>query len=206
VIRVLILVLLVSICSMLPALTFAQKVSTTSDAKYSFSEHKRYAWRECRLETRQNPDTNRVMNAKIVDSVNRLLTSRGFQEVQENPDLYVYYDGGGNINVGVGGADPLAISSRAPNDPTPTYGLGQGPTLAPSTWLIVKGQVVFHLVDANTKSLCGNPAIARLSVTLIKPCGIWTPRSLNWSQSPSKAFPQKQKSDHGTRHPIATPK
>ena len=150
-IRVLILVLLVSICSMLPALTFAQKVSTTSDAKYSFSEHKRYAWRECRLETRQNPDTNRVMNAKIVDSVNRLLTSRGFQEVQENPDLYVYYDGGGNINVGVGGADPLAISSRAPNDPTPTYGLGQGPTLAPSTWLIVKGQVVFHLVDANTK-------------------------------------------------------
>jgi len=129
----------------------AQKVSVNSDANYNFSEHKRYAWRDNRLQTRQNPDTNKVMDLKIVNSVNRLLASKGFTEVKENPDFYVHYDAGGNSNIGVGGADAINMSSGAPNDPTPTYGMGQGPMLTPSTWLITKGQIEFHMVDAKSK-------------------------------------------------------
>jgi len=140
------------VCAVLYApSTGAQKVSITADPNYSFSEHKRYAWRENRLQTRQNPDTNQVMDTKIVNSVNRLLASKGFVEVKENPDFYLHYDAGGQADIGVGGTDPLNTNSGSPSDAAPTYGLGQGPNLAPSTWLTLKGQIVFHLVDANTK-------------------------------------------------------
>ena len=144
--------LLLSACAVLSAAPArAQKVSTTTDPSYNFSEHKRYAWRENRLQTRQNPDTNQVMDIKIVNSVNRLLASKGFVEVKENPDFYLHYDAGGQANIGVGGAGALNTNSGSPSDPTPTYCLGQGPTLTPSTWLTVKGQIVFHMVEANTK-------------------------------------------------------
>ena len=65
----------------------AQKVTTTGDDKYSFSDHKHYAWRENRLMTRQNPDTNEVMDLKIVKAVNQLLAAKGFVEVKEKPDF-----------------------------------------------------------------------------------------------------------------------
>src|SRR5664279_6521830 len=91
--------LFVLVCGLcVSQLTYAQKVSTTLDDKYSFSDHKRYAWRENRLTTRQNPDTNEVMDLKIVKNVNQLLAARGFVEVKERPDFYVYYDGGGDVN------------------------------------------------------------------------------------------------------------
>jgi len=140
------------VCAMLSGTaTKAQKVSNLADGSYDFSQHRKYAWRENRLVTRQNPDTNKVMDLKIVKNVNAQLAEKGFVEVQENPDFYVYYDAGGNQNMGVGGADALNSNSGAPNDPAPTYGLGQGPMLTPSTWLIVKGQIAFHIVDAKTK-------------------------------------------------------
>jgi Domain of unknown function (DUF4136) len=132
----------------------AQKISTKLDDKYSFSEHKRYAWRENRLLTRQHPDTNEVMDLKIVKAVNRLLAAKGFIEVKDKPDFYISYDGGGNVQLGAGGA------SQAGSDPTttatsttvgPTYGLGNGPTLSPSTWMKVNGQIEFHIVDAATQ-------------------------------------------------------
>jgi Domain of unknown function (DUF4136) len=130
---------------------FAQKVSTRFNDKFGFADHRRYAWRENRLMTRQNPDTNAVMDRKIVKAVNQTLADRGFVEVTDKPDLFVYYDGGGDQQLGAGGPDRANSTASAPNDPGPTYGLGNGPALAPSTWLKVNGQLVFHLIDAESR-------------------------------------------------------
>jgi len=64
-----VLFLIIADIAGVPAL-LAQKISTTFDNKFSFSEHKRYAWRENRLVTRQHPDTNEVMDLKIIKTVN----------------------------------------------------------------------------------------------------------------------------------------
>lgn len=132
-------------------IALAQKTSTTFDEKFNFSEHKRYAWRENHLFTRQHPDTNELMDLKIVKTVNQFLSARGFVEVKEKPDFYVYYDAGGSSQLGAGGQARANSTSLAPNDPAPTYGLGNGPALAPSTWLKVNGQIVFHLIAADSR-------------------------------------------------------
>ena len=129
----------------------AQKVTTTGDDKYSFSDHKHYAWRENRLMTRQNPDTNEVMDLKIVKAVNQLLAAKGFVEVKEKPDFYIYYDGGGNVQLGAGGASQAGSGPTTSADITPTYGLGNGPTLSASTWMKVNGQIEFHIVNATDR-------------------------------------------------------
>jgi hypothetical protein len=134
--------------------TSAQKVSTTVDEKYNFSEHKRYAWRENRLLTRQHPDTNEVMDLKIVKAVNQLLAAKGFVEVKDKPDFYIYYDGGGKDQIGVGGASQVGsgpTTSATTTTTGPTYGLGNGPTLSPSTWMTVNGQIEFHILDATAQ-------------------------------------------------------
>jgi hypothetical protein len=141
------LVLLVMLTA---SIAFAQKTSTTFDKNFDFSKHKRYAWRQSHLVTRQHPDTNEVMNLKIVKNVNLTLGGRGFVKVEDNPDFYIYYDGGGDTELRAGGQD-RANSTSTSSTNAPTYGLGNGPTLAPSTWLKVKGQIVFHIVDESKK-------------------------------------------------------
>lgn len=129
----------------------AQKVNTTFDQTYNFSQHKHYKWRENRLMTRQNPDVNEVMDRKIVKAVNQALAAKGFVEVQDNPDFYVHYDGGGNTQLRAGGAAQAGSGPSTSADIGPDYGLGNGPALAPTTWLKVNGQIEFHLVDASSK-------------------------------------------------------
>ncbi len=136
--------------SMIGPIVPAQKISTKFESDYSFTEHKRYAWRENRLMTRQHPDTNEVMDIKIVKAVNQLLAARGFAEVKDKPDFYLYYDGGGNSLVRAGGKDQANSTSLNPVDRTPTYGMGNGPALAPSTWLKVNGEIVFHMTDVES--------------------------------------------------------
>jgi hypothetical protein len=130
---------------------FAQKVSSTSDPNFDFSKHKRYAWLENRLLTRQHPDTNEVMNLKIVKAVDRILTSRGFEKDNGKPDFYVNYDGGGESDLAAAPAARVNSGPVLSNDRTPTYGLGNGPTMAPSTWLKVNGQISFRITDAMSK-------------------------------------------------------
>jgi len=132
---------------------FAQKTSTNFDPNFDFSQHKHYAWRENRLMTRQSPDTNEVMDLKIVKGVNQILASRGFVEVKDNPDFYVYYDGGGDMYAATSGSSKADSGPQTPANPAPTYGLGNGPSMAPSTWLKVNGQIVFHLIDPNSKKI-----------------------------------------------------
>ncbi len=126
----------------------AQKVDTKSDNLYNFSEHQHYQWRQNRLFTRQNPDTNAVMDIKIVKAVNQNLAAKGFVEVSEKPDFYLYYSGGGDIRMGAGGATQAGSGPVTTADIAPDYGIGDGPTLAPTTWMKVSGQIVFHVVDA----------------------------------------------------------
>ena len=137
--------------AILAAGAWAQKVNTTFDEKYDFAEQKRYQWRGNRLVTQQNPDTNAVMDRKIVRNVNELLKSKGFVEVQENPDFYLSYDGGGNLNMAAGGENNAGAGPKTSADVQPDYGALGGPSLAPSTWLKVNGVIEFHLVDAKTK-------------------------------------------------------
>jgi Domain of unknown function (DUF4136) len=131
-------------------LVSAQSSSTAFDKNFDFSEHKRYAWAQNRLVTRQHPDTNEVMDLKIVKEVNQTLIAKGFAEVKEKPDFYVYYDGGGDTEFREGEKAQANSTPLSPNG-TPTYGLGNGPALAPSTWLKVNGQIVFHITDRTRK-------------------------------------------------------
>ena len=131
-----------------PSAALAQKTSTTFDDKFSFTEHTRYTWRGNRLMTQQHPDTNELMDLKIVRAVNRTLSERGFAEVKDRPDFYIYYNGGGDMQISEGGQNLAGSGPRTSSDVTPTYGLGNGPAMAPSTWLKVKGQIVFYILDA----------------------------------------------------------
>jgi len=126
--------------------THSQKISTKVDDSFNFAEHKKYMWRGNRLVTRQNPDTNEVLDVKIVKAVNRELAAKGFVEVKEKPDFYIYYDGGGNSQLGSGGASEADPGPTTTADLSPGFGLGNGPAMAPTTWMKVNGQIVFHIV------------------------------------------------------------
>src|SRR5262249_21198415 len=134
--------LLFLVCLMITPWTApAQSVATTSDPGFDFVVHKRYAWMENQLVTRQHPDTNDVMNLKIVKLVNRTLAAKGFVEVQDKPDFLVFYDGGGDSNLVAGPTARANSTPIQPTDRTPSYGLGNGPALAPDTWLKIYGQI-----------------------------------------------------------------
>jgi hypothetical protein len=117
---------LIVTCALLAALSAsAQKTTTTFDEHYDFSQHRKYKWRENRRMTRQNPDANQLMDFKIVKVVNQLLSSKGFVEVQDKPDFYIYYDGGGNVKLGAGGATQAGSGPVTTAQIAPDYGLGE---------------------------------------------------------------------------------
>ena len=126
----------------------AQKVSTTSNTAFDFSQHRRFAWLENRLVTRQHPDTNEVMDLKIVKAVNQTLTSKGFVEDKHNPDFYISYDGGGESDLAAAPAARANSTPVQPSDRAPTYGLGNGPAMAPGTWMKVNGRISFRITDS----------------------------------------------------------
>lgn len=132
-------------------IAFAQKVSTTFDKNFDFSGQKSYAWRQNHLMTHQHPDTNEIMDLKIVKTVNQTLVARGFVEVKDKPDFYIYYDGGSDMQVNTGALAQAGSTPLSPVDRAPTYGLGNGPALAPATWLKVNGQIEFYIVDESGK-------------------------------------------------------
>ncbi len=128
-----------------------QKVSTTHDPSFDFSRHKRYAWLENRLMTRQHPDTNETMDRKIVKAVNQTLIAKGFVQDESAPDFYINYDGSGESDFALAPTARANSAPTSPSDPTPTYGLGNGPALAPATWLKVNGRISFRMIDAASK-------------------------------------------------------
>jgi Domain of unknown function (DUF4136) len=135
-------------CTVLVAVatSVGQKIATKVDDSFNFVGHKKYMWRGNHLVTRQNPDTNEVLDLKIVKTVNRELAAKGFVEVKEKPDWYIYYDGGGNSQLAAGGASAADPGPSTTADLSPGFGLGNGPAIAPTTWMKVNGQIVFHIV------------------------------------------------------------
>jgi hypothetical protein len=119
--------------------------------------------------TQQHPDTNAILNLNIVKEVNRILNARGFVEVKDKPDFYLYYDGGGDALAVIGGDARVNSTSISPNDRTPTYGLGNGPAMAPASWLKVNGQIVFHMMPPREKR-SGKRFTPRPSVIPTRPC------------------------------------
>jgi Domain of unknown function (DUF4136) len=126
--------------------TYGQKISPKVDDSFNFAEHKKYMWRGNHLVTRQNPDINEVLDLKIVKTVNRELAAKGFVGVKEKPDFYIYYDGGGNSQLAAGGASEADPGPATTADLAPGFGLGNGPAIAPTTWMKVNGQIEFHIV------------------------------------------------------------
>ena len=132
------------------AAAYGQKVATKTSGGYDFAAHKKYMWKKNYLMTRQNPDTNEVLNLKIVKAVNQQLAAKGFVEVKENPDFYVYYDGGGNANIRSGGASDADPGPTTTADTNPGFGLTDGPPVSPNTWMKVNGQIEFYAVPAGS--------------------------------------------------------
>ena len=142
------LIMIVILAMVVGPAVLAQNAATPYNNDFNFSVHKRYAWRQNRLMTRQHPDTNELMDLKIVKKVNEALTAKGFEEVKDKPDFYIHYDGGGDSNLVAGGQQQANSTSANSTDRTPTYGLGNGPALAPATWLKVNGEITFHMTES----------------------------------------------------------
>jgi hypothetical protein len=137
---------------LMAAAAYGQKVTTQTNGDFNFAAHKSYMWKKNYLMTRQNPDTNEVLNLKIVKAVNKELASKGFVEVKEKPDFYVYYDGGGNANIRSGGASDAAPGPTTTADTNPGFGLSDGPAVSPNTWMKVNGQIEFYAVPAGASN------------------------------------------------------
>ena len=75
------------------------EIRTESDPKFSFAGLKTWAWHpegagEVRLAYSSSADPNKVhdrVRPVIVEGVTREMTSRGFSEAADHPDLYVHY-------------------------------------------------------------------------------------------------------------------
>ena len=99
-----------------------------------------------------NPDTNEVLDIKIVKAVNKNLAAKGFVEVADKPDFYILLRWGeGTQNLAAGGASKAGDGPATSADVAPGYGLGNGPTLAPQQWLAVDGQIEFYIVVRTTQ-------------------------------------------------------
>lgn len=122
----------------------AQKVTVTLNNPFDFASAKRYAWKENHIITRQGRANDELIDKKIVEEVNRNLTSKGFREDLANPDFYVFYDAGSSdLNVSVEGANtghPPVSTATVPQ----VYGVPQ------NVWYSVDGLIAFHMIEANS--------------------------------------------------------
>lgn len=122
----------------------AQKVSTNFDKNFDFTNHRRYAWRQNHIVTRQGKQNDELINQKIVQDVNRNLTEKGFVEDTANPDFFISYEAGaGDFTADIEGFH--ATPAPRLNEPQgPVYGIPQ------NVWYSVDGHIVFHLVAAKS--------------------------------------------------------
>jgi hypothetical protein len=101
------------ICSTLPA----QRVTTNFNKNFDFTNHRRYAWRQNHIITRQGKQNDELINQKIVQDVNRNLTEKGFVEDTANPDFFISYEAGaGDFTADIEGfhATPAPRLKRTP--------------------------------------------------------------------------------------------
>ena len=80
-------------CALLPRPAAAQKVIVNHDRQADFSKIRSYQWRSHRV-FEKNPDLKQVFSTGIqlvLEAGNKELMKRGFQPVEENPDVYVTF-------------------------------------------------------------------------------------------------------------------
>jgi hypothetical protein len=123
----------------------AQKVKTTYNDNFDFATHKRYAWGKNHIITRQGPQNDALIDAKIVQDVNQILAQKGFIEDPANPDFSITYDAGaGDLSTDMEGMHTRP-TSRPNESIAPVYGIPQ------NIWYSVDGHITFHLFAADTK-------------------------------------------------------
>jgi len=123
----------------------AQKVKTTYNGNFDFATHKRYAWGKNHIITRQGPQNDALIDAKIVQDVNQILAQKGFIEDPANPDFLITYDAGaGDLSTDIEGMHTRP--TPRPNESiAPVYGIPQ------NIWYSVDGHITFHLFAADSK-------------------------------------------------------
>jgi hypothetical protein len=128
------------ICATLPA----QKVTTNFDKSFDFTNHRRYAWGQNHIITRQGKQSDALIDQKIVQDVNRNLRDKDFVEDSSNPDFFISYE--------AGAADLASDVEGFHATPAPRLNEPQGPVygIPQNVWYSVDGHVVFHLVDAKS--------------------------------------------------------
>jgi len=83
------ILLAISLC--VPAMVWAQKVSTDFDESVDFSKFHTYAWRKGRIQSKNPSLDSTLVDKHIVNAVNRRLAAKRLQEVTAKPDLVVTY-------------------------------------------------------------------------------------------------------------------
>jgi Domain of unknown function (DUF4136) len=135
--------------------TAAQKVKTTYNGNFDFPAHKRYAWGKNHIITRQGPQNDALIDAKIVHDVNRTLAQKGFTEDPASPDFLITYDAGaGDFSAdmeGVHTPPPPRINESI----VPVYGVPQ------NIWYSVDGHITFHLVATDSKQTIWSAAATK---------------------------------------------
>jgi len=123
----------------------AQKVKTTYSGNFDFAAHKRYAWDKNHIITRQGPQNDTLIDAKIVQDVNQTLAQKGFVQDPANPDFLISYDAGaGDLSTDIEGVHTRP-APRPYESIAPVYGIPQ------NIWYSVDGHITFHLVAADSK-------------------------------------------------------
>lgn len=140
----------------------AQKVTTNFDKNFDFARHRRYAWGQNHLITRQGKQSDELIDQKIVQDVNRNLAEKGFVEDFANPDFFISYEAGaGNFTGDVEGfhASP---APRLNETQGRIYGIPQ------NVWYSIDGHIVFHLVDAKSDQPAWTATATKKIATLTK--------------------------------------
>ena len=74
-----------------PLGVFGQKVTTEFDESLDFSKYRTFAWRDGRIQSKHPALDNSLVEKRIRSLVVAQLTSKGFKEISDHPDLVVTY-------------------------------------------------------------------------------------------------------------------
>jgi len=137
----------------------AQDVKTDYAKNFDFGTLKRFAWRENHLVTMRRPEDNKLLDQKIMRTVNQELAAKGFIEDNVNPDFFLSYHAGIGDEISQVGVSPTAgnVFTSAGVNSTSTTGWGAGATssagFAPSVWYSLQGQIDFFAIDAKSAAV-----------------------------------------------------
>lgn len=87
----------INILFLLASSAMAQKVKVNSDKSVNLSHYKRYAWSKNYLMTALRPEDVANVEAVLTNSINRQMQSKGYVLVENNPDFWISYEAGGQI-------------------------------------------------------------------------------------------------------------